>query len=74
MKIEISGAASGLEVIFCLEALLKYFNAATWANDCAFDSFEAEETATGKTFKIVCSHEEKEKVAYGRFSDPGDLH
>jgi hypothetical protein len=55
MKIEISGAASGLEVIACLEALQKTFDAATWANVCAFDSFEAEEPATGKIFKIVCS-------------------
>jgi len=55
MKIEISGPASGLEIIACFEALLKTFDAATWANVCAFDSFEAEEPATGRRFKIVCS-------------------
>ena len=55
MKIEISPQAEGLNVISCFEALLKTFDAATWANVCAFDSFEAEEPTTGKIVKIVCS-------------------
>jgi hypothetical protein len=55
MTIEISGEASGLDVIACFEALLKTFDAASWENVCAFDSFEAEEPTTERIFKIVCS-------------------
>ncbi len=55
MKIEISPQAEGLDVMACFEALRKTFDASTWANVCAFDSFEAEEPTTGKIFRIVCS-------------------
>ena len=55
MKIEISPQAEGLDIIAGFEALRKTFDISTWANVCAFDSFEAEESATGRKFKIVCS-------------------
>jgi hypothetical protein len=54
MKIEISPQAEGLDVIACFEALRKSFDASTWVNICAFDSLQTKESATGRTFKIVC--------------------
>jgi hypothetical protein len=59
MKVEISPQAQGLDVIACFEAFKKTFDAATWANVCAFDSFEAEEPVTGRIFKIVCLEKAK---------------
>jgi hypothetical protein len=58
MIIEISPEAEGLDVMACFEALRKSFDASTWENICAFDSLQAQEPATGRTFKIVCSEEE----------------
>lgn len=55
MKIEISPQAEGLDLIACFEAIGKSFDASTWNNICAFDSLQAEEPATGRRFKIVCS-------------------
>jgi hypothetical protein len=59
MKIEISPQAGGLDVIACFEALLKSFDASTWANICAFDSLQTEEPTTGRMFKIVCLEKAK---------------
>jgi hypothetical protein len=59
MKIEISPQAEGLDVMACFEALRKSFDASTWVNICAFDSLEAKEPATGRTFKIVCLEKAK---------------
>jgi hypothetical protein len=58
MKIEINSQAEGLDVIACFEALRKSFDASTWENICTFDSLQAQEPATGRTFKIMCSEEE----------------
>lgn len=59
MKIEISPQAEGLDIIACLEALRKSFDASSWENICSFDSLQAEEPATGRIFKIVCLEKAK---------------